>query len=168
MAASLLFRLTSPEIAEGQTAPDWMVYDDYACGGDNRSPELHWTNPPKDTKSFVLTAFDPDAPRAQGWMHWVVLDIPADVDALPAHAGHEDGSGLPRGARSIANSYGKTGYGGPCPPKGSGPHRYVFTLYAMPTDKTAYTLSSVGKSTNDWLAARALSSTTLKVIYERR
>ena len=162
------FLLTSPELWEGTKAPDTMVYDGNGCTGQNKSPEIIWRNPPKGTKSFALTVFDPDAPREGGWLHWFVLDIPQTVTSLPQLAGFEDGSGLPRGAISIPNSFGKSGYGGLCPPKGHGPHHYVFTVYAMPDAKTEYPLNAIGKSTVDWLSNKAIATATLTVTYERQ
>jgi len=159
--------LASSELQEGQIAPKWMAYDSLGCMSENRSPSLSWAGGPPDTQSYALTMFDPDADNGRGWLHWFVLDIPANIRSLAPHAGHEDDSGLPRGARSLTNSYGKTGYGGPCPPKGAAAHNYVFTIYAMPDDKTAYPLNAIGKPTINWLAAHAKASATFTVSYKR-
>jgi Raf kinase inhibitor-like YbhB/YbcL family protein len=120
------FTLASSDLASGTFAPRFL-YDGAGCSGGNVSPALAWSDPPQGTKSFGVTLFDPDAPTGQGWWHWVVYDIPAAVHSLPAGAGQA----LPAGARQTRNDFGGPGYGGPCPPAGSGPHRYVFTVYAL-------------------------------------
>jgi Raf kinase inhibitor-like YbhB/YbcL family protein len=97
---------------------------------------LRWTGAPPDAKSFALLLHDPDAPTGgAGWWHWVVYDIPAGTTELAKGAGKADGSALPSGAASVATDYGVPGYGGPCPPEGDKPHRYVFMLYALDVPK---------------------------------
>jgi Raf kinase inhibitor-like YbhB/YbcL family protein len=96
-----------------------------ACGGENVSPDLHWTGAPAKTKSFVLTEFDPDAPTGVGFWHWTVANIPASVTGLEA------GAALPAGAVAGLTDYGLPGYQGPCPPQGDRPHRYKFTVSAL-------------------------------------
>jgi Raf kinase inhibitor-like YbhB/YbcL family protein len=99
----------------------------YTCDADNSSPELHWSNAPAKTKSFALVIDDIDAP--QGFCHWVVYHIPAHVSHLPAGIAPQDT--LPNGIRQGLNSWGRLGYGGPCPPIGHHAHRYLFRLYAL-------------------------------------
>ena len=94
------------------------------CDGRDRSPQLTWSDFPPQTKSFALICNDPDAPGGR-WVHWLVVNIPPTVTGLIA--GHQfDGHGI-----EIPNHFGKTAYGGPCPPTGE--HRYVFTIYALQT-----------------------------------
>ena len=93
-----------------------------ALGGENRSPELHWSDPPPGTKSFALVVHDPDAPVPGGWWHWGIYDIPASVRGIPA-GGHVPGR------QGIGSSY-RQQYEGPCPPPGK-VHHYHFTLYAL-------------------------------------
>lgn len=95
----------------------------YTCDGKNISPRLDITGIPADAKSLVLIMHDPDAPVSDGWTHWVVYHIPPLTRVI------EEGK-APEGV-SGKNSWGRTGYGGPCPP--SGTHRYFFTLYALNT-----------------------------------
>ena len=108
-------------------------FNGFGCNGENRSPELHWSHPPKGTKSFAITVFDPDAPTGSGWWHWIVVNIPATVTHLPQDASAKHL--LPKGAIETVTDYGKPGFGGPCPPKGDKPHRYIFTVYALDTDR---------------------------------
>jgi len=114
-------KLTSTAFEHNQEIPR-----KYSCDGKNISPELSWKGAPEATKSFVLICDDPDAPGGT-FVHWVYYNIPGNVQSVP-----EDVPGDPRpvpGGVQGKNSFGKTGYGGPCPPGGT--HRYFFTLYAL-------------------------------------
>ena len=95
------------------------------CGGENRSPQLAWSGAPPETGSYAVTCFDPDAPTGSGFWHWLLFNVPASVTSLPAS------EPSPSGSTSGRNDYGQGGYGGPCPPPGDGPHRYIFTVYAL-------------------------------------
>ncbi len=99
------------------------------AGGDNISLPVKWSQLPDGTESLALTVVDPH-PIANNWIHWMVINIPADTDSLPEGA---SGKSMPAGARELANSFGKAGYGGPQPPKGTGEHPYVLTVYALDT-----------------------------------
>ncbi len=127
------FRLTSPDIKPGSKIGDMFVFNSFGCNGQNVSPALSWSGAPAGTKGYVLTVYDPDAPTGSGFWHWVMYDIPASVTSLPRGAG-APGKG-PEGSVVGNTDYGAPGYGGPCPPKGDKPHRYIFTLYAVKTDK---------------------------------
>ena len=131
-AADGQFRLTSPDFSPGGTLNDQQAFDGMGCTGQNVSPALRWSGAPAGTKSFALLLHDPDAPTGgAGWWHWIAYDIPAGTTELAKDAGKADGSAMPADAASVPNDYGTPGYGGPCPPKGDKPHRYVFTLYAL-------------------------------------
>jgi hypothetical protein len=99
----------------------------FTCEGDDVSPPLEWKNAPADTRSFVLLCDDPDAP-AGTWHHWAAYDIPANFHALEEGAG---GPGSGGGFKQAVNDFGRPGYGGPCPPRGHGPHHYHFRLLAL-------------------------------------
>jgi hypothetical protein len=109
--------LTIPAFAAGGTIPA-----KFTCEGPNVSPELRWSDVPANTQSFALLVDDPDAP-AGTFTHWVLFDISADCAGLA--------EGESRIGVSGRNDFGRAGYGGPCPPRGHGPHRYFFTLYAL-------------------------------------
>ena len=137
------FTLTSPDIKADSVIDKRFEFNGFGCSGENRSPTLTWKGAPKDTKAFAVTVYDPDAPTGSGWWHWMVINIPADVQALAANAGSVGGANLPKGAGHGRNDYGVAGWGGVCPPPGDKPHRYVFTVHALkapidvPADATA-------------------------------
>jgi len=122
---SFAMTLYSPDFKEKISLK--QVYP--ACGGYNISPTLIWKDAPKNTKSFAITMYDPDAPTDHGWWHWVVINIPTDIHEFPENAGSPVSEYFDLGYQTI-NDYGEIGYGGPCPPPGK-PHRYIITVYAL-------------------------------------
>lgn len=112
--------LESEAFANGEHIPRRCT-----CDGDDMSPALSWREAPTETASFALVVDDPDAPKGT-WVHWVLFNVPASEGGLDEDA--EKGS-LPEGTVEGVNSWGRRGYGGPCPPSGS--HRYFFKLYAL-------------------------------------
>ncbi len=131
--AERTFTLTCPDL--GGQATMRQVFGGFGCTGENISPQLMWENAPEGTKSFAITLYDPDAPSGSGWWHWVVYDIPSSTTTLPAGAGAKEGSTLPEGARQGRTDFGEKAYGGPCPPEGHGPHRYIITVHALSTSE---------------------------------
>ncbi len=134
-------KLTSAEITNGATIKNAQVFNSFTCTGDNISPSLSWTGAPKETKSFVITVYDPDAPTGSGWWHWVVINIPPSTTSIPKNAGDPKASLLPAGALQTRTDFGAPGYGGPCPPKGDKPHHYRFTVFAVDEDKLQFAQS---------------------------
>ena len=130
------FTLSSPTIKPNSTLSQDQVFNGFGCTGKNISPALKWSGAPKDTKSFAVTIYDPDAPTGSGWWHWVVYNIPASATELAQGAGDATGAQLPKGSVQGKTDFpGSTGFGGACPPPGDKPHRYIFTVYALKTDK---------------------------------
>jgi Raf kinase inhibitor-like YbhB/YbcL family protein len=134
-AAAADFKLTSADVKAGGTIDNTYVFKGFGCAGDTMSPALAWSGAPAGTKSFAITVYDPDAPTGSGWWHWTVANIPPTNSGLVRGAGDAAGKGLPAGAVQTRTDFGAPGYGGPCPPQGDKPHRYVFTVYALKVDK---------------------------------
>jgi len=121
-ASNMAFTIQSSDFANGADIPRA-----FSCEGEDRSPNLSWSGAPEGTKAFALIADDPDAP-AGTWVHWVIFNIPAKTQSLPA--GVEKKEQVADGAKQGRNDFHKIGYGGPCPPPGKA-HRYFFKLYAL-------------------------------------
>jgi Raf kinase inhibitor-like YbhB/YbcL family protein len=105
---------------------------EHTCEGADTSPPLRWSGVPPEAKSLALIVTDPDVPDPAApkrtWVHWILVDLPPADGSLPAGVSADD---LPPGTREGTNDFGRTRYGGPCPPIGR--HRYVHTLYALDT-----------------------------------
>lgn len=112
-------KLTSPAFNYGEEIPK-----KYTCQGEDISPALAWINVPTKAKTLALIMDDPHAPLGT-WVHWIVFNIPATEHGLPEKVLIKKYINAVEGT----NSWGKTSYGGPCPPEGT--HRYFFTLYAL-------------------------------------
>jgi len=153
--------ISSAAFKDGEKIP--MHYVMPGAGGKNISVPLAWRNAPPGTKSFALSMVDPH-PVAQNWVHWLVINIPADAASLIEGASMKK---MPHGAIELKNSFGEIGYGGPQPPKGTGDHPYVFTLYALSVEKldpgTNVSLSAFKKA----LDGKILGSATITGKYGR-
>ena len=133
----MAFTVTSNSFKDGDyLGQDFILSQDYGfgCAGGNVSPHLKWAGAPAGTKSFAITCYDPDAPTGSGFWHRQVANIPANVSEHAAGAGSAGGK-LPDGAMQTRTDFGKPGFGGPCPPQGDHPHRYLFTVFAVSADK---------------------------------
>jgi len=113
--------ITSTAFKQGERIPS-----KYTCDGSGVSPVLELSDVPEATRSFAIIADDPDAPVGT-WIHWVLYNVPGETRALPEAIPPD--ANLPDGSRQGKNSWGRPGYGGPCPPGGT--HRYFFRLYAL-------------------------------------
>lgn len=129
------FIVLSLAFAHGEELCKSARFDDKAIRGGNQSPDLSWSAFPRETKSFAVTCFDPDAPSVSGFWHWIVLGISNETTHLEAGAGSVKEDLLPKGAFHIRNDAGVFGYMGAAPPpKEPFAHRYFFTVYALDVD----------------------------------
>jgi len=161
------FSLTSPTVKDQGAIGNEHVYNGFGCSGGNVSPELRWEHAPKETKSFAVTVYDPDAPTGSGWWHWVIFNIPASVTSLPEGAGKPDGGEAPEGSIQSMTDFGQPGYGGPCPPPGDTPHRYVFTVFALKVDHLPLKKEAAGAMAGFYLNQNALKKASFTALYAR-
>jgi Raf kinase inhibitor-like YbhB/YbcL family protein len=145
--------LTSDAFRNGQPIPV-----QYTCDGADQTPALHWSDPPQGTRSFALVIDDPDAPSGT-FRHWGVFDIPASARSI---------GGGQRIGTEVANDFGKPGYGGPCPPKGHGPHHYHFKLFALDVDRLDASPSGKVVDVENAAQKHAIGQGELIGTYERR
>jgi Raf kinase inhibitor-like YbhB/YbcL family protein len=181
------FVLTSPDLQEGGAIKAEQVLKGAGCTGENVSPELSWNGAPAGAKSFALTMYDPDAmahwwsrakslalavydPDAStrsGWLHWVIVNIPANVTSLQKGAGNIRAGLAPAGSIQSRTSFGAGGWGGPCPRQGDKPHHYIFTLYALDRDKLPVNENTSAASVGFNLHYHTLAKATLTGTYGR-
>ena len=159
------FTLKSHDL--GGQATHKQVYNSFGCKGENSSPQLFWENAPKETKSFAVTLYDPDAPTGSGWWHWLIFDLPSTVSELRQGAGNPSLELAPSGAIQCLTDFGSMGYGGPCPPEGHGLHAYVLTVYALKTDKLGVDSSAHPALVGFLLNQQTISKASL-VFYHKR
>lgn len=159
--------LTSAEFKDGDYLGNEQVFAGFGCEGQNLSPSLSWSGAPDGTKSFALTVYDPDAPTGSGWWHWVVVNIPVTTASLPKGAGMADGANLPPSALQVRTDFGAPGYGGPCPPQGDHPHRYLFTIHAVDLDKLDVTAESSPALVGFYLNFHTMAKASLMGLYRR-
>lgn len=153
------FTVKSSSFKGVKMIPEEHAFNGFGCKGENVSPALEWSGAPKETRSFAVTVFDPDAPTGSGWWHWTIVNIPPTVTKI------EEGT-VPEGATEGRTDYGKPGWGGPCPPKGE-THNYVFTVHALKTDKLDITPESSGASVGFMVNANSIGSAKMTIKYSR-
>ncbi|MDJ0323335.1 YbhB/YbcL family Raf kinase inhibitor-like protein [Cryobacterium sp. PH31-AA6] len=124
-----LFGLASTDMTAGR--PLAPAQYGVGSGGANTSPQLSWSGFPAETRSFAVTAYDPDAPTGSGFWHWAVFNLPVTVTRLPAGVGAAGGHLLPAGAVTLPNEEGQRSFIGAGPPAGTGTHRYQFIVHAV-------------------------------------
>jgi len=161
------FTLTSPDLKDGGTLTMKQVFKGFGCSGENVSPALAWKGAPAGTKSFAINVYDPDAPTGSGWWHWVVYNLPATTTSLPAGAGDPAKKLMPATASQGRTDFGAPGFGGACPPPGDKPHRYIFTVYALKTDKLELPADASGAMVGYNLLANKLASANFTAKYGR-
>jgi Raf kinase inhibitor-like YbhB/YbcL family protein len=151
-AAVADFKLTSSAFAEGQPIPVT-----HSCDGSDQPPPLEWSGVPEGTRGFALVVDDPDAPSGT-FRHWGAFNIPASARSMPAATDLAEAD----------NDFGRTGYGGPCPPRGHGPHHYRFKLFALDTEALGLPAgASIGQLEAE-AGKHALARAELTGTYERK
>lgn len=139
-------------------------FNGFGCTGDNISPQFTWSHPPKGTKSFAITVYDPDAPTGSGWWHWLVVNIPANASSLPAGVTSKE---MPKGAIETMNDYGVTSFGGACPPEGDKHHQYIFTIHALDVEKLDVSSKSDSALVGYMINAHTIEKSSLVSYYKR-
>jgi hypothetical protein len=159
------FTLSSNDLGGEATINE--EFDGFGCTGKNQSPQLSWEHAPEGTKSFAITMYDPDAPTGSGWWHWVVFDIPSNMNELVAGAGNIKLNLTPKGIIQSITDYGANGYGGPCPPEGHGLHQYIITVYALKTDKLGLNEGTNPAVVGYYLWNNTLAKASIVTYYKR-
>jgi Raf kinase inhibitor-like YbhB/YbcL family protein len=159
------FTLQSKDLS-GQLTEN-QVFSGFGCTGKNISPSLNWIHAPKDAKSFAFTVYDPDAPTGSGWWHWVVFNIPPDVNELKTDAGNLQKGLAPKGSIQSRTDFGSPGFGGACPPQGDKPHRYIFTIYALDVAKLDLDENAPAAMVGFFLTQHVLARASLIAYYGR-
>ena len=165
LLAAQTFTLKSNDL--GGQATLQQVFNGFGCTGGNISPELNWSNAPAGTKSFAVTMYDPDAPTGSGWWHWLIFDIDPTVTELKSNAGNLTQNLAPRNTIQSITDFGSIGYGGPCPPEGSGAHRYIITVYALKVPKLGLDKTASPAMVGFNLNANTLEKASIIVYYKR-
>ena len=142
-----------------------QVFNGFGCTGKNISPQLEWNNAPKGTKSFAITVYDPDAPTGSGWWHWVVFNIPKDTNQILSNASALNT--LPKDTIQSKTDFGKNKFGGACPPKGSKPHAYITTIYALDVEKLGLDKNANPALVGYMLNAHVIEKSSIITYYKR-
>lgn len=153
------FTLRSDDLSDAQTMPAAHTAD-----GANISPHLAWEGFPKETQSFVVNMFDPDAPTPSGWWHWTIVDLSNDVTELPQGAGTSDLE-LDGAAFHVPADHGDANYFGAAPPAGDRPHRYIFAVHALDVDTLGVDDDATPAEVAFHLAMHTIARATLTVTY---
>lgn len=151
-------QLSSSAFSSGSAIPQH-----FTCDGEDLSPPLDWRAVPPTARSLVLLCDDPDAPAGK-WHHWAAYDIEVDQTGLAEGTG--DGNGA-AGFRQAINDFRRTGYGGPCPPRGHGRHRYHFRLLALSVDHLPLGAGPSCSEVEQEARRQVIAEATLVGIYQR-
>lgn len=153
-------KIYSNSFKNGDILPNNQVLNAYGLSGGNVSPQLSFDDIPNNAKSLALVCHDPDAPKENGWYHWLVLNIPINVKTF------DEGMEIPY--LETLTDFNKTGYDGAAPPVGHGIHHYNFTIYALDVEKLEVSKDMPPKMTEDLIKSHAIESSTITAIYERK
>ena len=154
------FVLTSDDVSDGQPMDKRHAHP--SAGGQNLSPHLAWSGQPEQARSFTVTCLDPDAPTGSGYWHWSMVNVPAAVTGLGT------GGPPPAGAFCVRNDFGEREYGGPAPPAGDRPHRYIFVVHAVDVDHLDVTPDATPAVVGFNLAFHTLARAVIRPTFEVR
>ena len=155
-------RLLSTAFQDGKLIPTRNAHRG-VTGGQNISFQLDWSDPPPTVQSFALSIIDLH-PVAKNWGHWFVVNIPKNITSFAEGA---SGKNMPSGSKELYNSFGEIGYGGPQPPKGSGPHPYEVTVYALNVEKLDLSANATLPAFKKALEGKVIATAKTTGIYER-
>ena len=161
------FTLKSADLKPNSTISNKNVFNGFGCSGENISPQLSWVHAPKETKSFAVTVYDPDAPTGSGWWHYVAINIPANYIELPAAFGAEDKFKTKDGINQVRNDFGIHKFGGPCPPQGSKNHHYIFTIHALKVEKLDVPETATAALAGFMIKQNSLAQASFTAMYKR-
>lgn len=157
------FTLTSKSFEDGKAIPTKHATTG-VTGGKNISIPLRWENAPQGTKSFAISIIDLH-PIANNWVHWFVINIPPNISSIEEGASKTEK--MPKGCKELNNTFGWLGYGGPQPPKGSGPHKYEVTVYALDMDKLELDVHTPLKVFQKAIEGHIIATAKIVGIFER-
>lgn len=159
--------ISSKDIQAGKLMPIAQEFKGFGCNGLNQSPHLSWRGAPEGTKSYAVTAYDPDAPTGSGWWHWLVVNIPIATTNLQSNAGNVQNGLLPKGSQTFRSDFGSKDFGGACPPEGDKAHRYQFKVFALNIESLELPADASAALVGYYLNAHALETATLEALYKR-
>lgn len=157
------FTLYSSDMVNNQQVREEQFFNGFGCDGENISPKLVWTNAPKNAKSFAITIFDKDAKTGSGWWHWIVYNIPANVNLIENGASNHKKI-MPKGAVETINDYGTKGYGGVCPLDNE-KHNYVIMIYALDVDKLDLSKKATPAMVRYYINQHKITTATINAFY---
>lgn len=161
MSTANSFKITSTDIKQNEIMSLKQVYNGHGCSGNNISPQLSWSGFPQDTQSFAIICHDPDAPRENGWYHWLIVNIPSSITNI------NSGEKI-KGSLETKTSFNENQYGGACPPIGHGVHHYNFTIYALNTKKLEISENTPPVEVEKMIKKHSISQATITGLYERK
>lgn len=167
-AATGKFTVKSAQLPTQGLMATEQVFNSFGCTGENVSPAIEWSGAPEGTQSFAVTMYDPDAPTGSGWWHWTIYNIPASYKGLPKGFGKFKETELADGIVQGRTDFGESGYGGPCPPAGDKPHRYIVTVYALKVSKLDVPASAPAAQVGFNTHFNALASAKLTAQFGRK
>ena len=159
-----MFTLTGLSYKDKESIPMKYVHKN-VVGGQNVSAGFSWSDPPVNTKSFAFSIIDPH-PVAKNWVHWFLINIPFRERKIVEGASRTNS--LPAGSKEFMNSYNQVGYGGPAPPKGSGSHPYVATIYAFNVESLDLGMDTTLSQFERAIEGKVIAEATMTGYFEQK